>query len=154
VALTSLAGDTRPISEWTTTFPLVLVAIDPFTYESAWILPTAGRLLRHYADAGCRTAFLATCRDFEARQFLGPWVDELMVFVDPQRSAVTGLGVEALPAFCHVDQANAVVAKAEGWDPAEWRKVAIDVSRVTGWGRPSIPEADDPAPFPGTPIES
>ena len=44
--LTSLSGDTRPLDEWTTTFHLALVVLDPFTYESAWILDTGGRILR------------------------------------------------------------------------------------------------------------
>lgn len=151
VQLTSLAGDTRPLEEWTTTFPLALVVLDPYTYESSWILPTAGRLLAHYADADCRSSFLVTCRDYEARQFLGPWADELMVFLDADREAVAGLGITSLPAFCHVDQANTVVAKAEGWQPAEWREVAEDLSRVTRWRRPMIPDQSDPVPFEGTP---
>lgn len=152
VPLTSLqGGDTRPIEEWTTTFQLALVALDPYTQESAWLLPTAGRILRTFAEADCRTAFLLTCDEADARQFLGPWVEELMVYVDPDRAAVTGLGLERLPAFVHVDQANAVVGKAEGWAPAEWREVATELARVMSWRRPTIPEPSDPLPFDGSP---
>ena len=151
VPLTSLGGDTRPVEEWTTTFQLALVALDPYTQESAALLEPAGRILRHYAEADCRTAFLMACDEADARQFLGPWIDEMMVYVDPDRVAVKGLGLERLPAFVHVDQNNAVVGAAEGWDPAEWRALAIDLARIMSWRRPNIPEAGDPAPFQGSP---
>ena len=58
VPLTSLSGESRPINEWTTTFQLALVVLDPYTMESSKLLGTAGRILRHYAEADCRTAFL------------------------------------------------------------------------------------------------
>lgn len=152
VPLTSLqGGDTRPISEWTTTFQLALVVLDPYTHESAWILETAGRILRHYYESDCRTAFLVTADADDARQFLGPWVQETMVFTDPDRAAVRGFGLEALPAFVHVDQSHNIVTKAEGWDPQEWRAVATELARVLSWRRPAIPDVGDPAPFAGSP---
>jgi len=151
VPLTSLQGDTRPISEWLTTFQLALVVVDPYTHEAAWILPTAARILTTFAEADCRTAFVVTGPAEDARQFLGPWVNELMVFVDEDRLAVKGFGLDSLPAFVHVDQNHAIVSKAEGWDPAEWRAVATELARVTSWRRPTIPDHDDPAPFPGSP---
>jgi hypothetical protein len=149
--LTSLAGDTRPISEWTTTFHLALVVLDPFTYESAWILDTAGRILRSFAEADCRTAFLVTCSAEDARQFLGPWGEQFLVYVDPERLAVKGLAIDRLPAFVHVNQANQVEAKGEGWDPIAWREVATNLAERMGWHRPTIPDAIDPAPYEGTP---
>jgi hypothetical protein len=149
--LTSLAGDTRPVTEWTTTFHLALVVLDPFTYESAWLLDTAGRLLGHFAEADCRTAFLVTTGPDEARTFLGPWADELLVYVDPDRAAVKGLGLEHLPAFVHVNQANQVEASAQGWDPAAWRAVAANLADRMGWQTPAIPAPGDPAPYAGTP---
>jgi hypothetical protein len=149
--LTSLAGDTRPIGEWTTTFHLALVVLDPFTYESAWILDTGGRILRTFAEADCRTAFVLTCPAEDARQFVGPWVDELMVFVDPDRAAVKGFGLQQLPAFVHVNQGAQVEAKAEGWDPDAWREVAVNLADRMSWHRPTIPDQADPAPYAGTP---
>lgn len=148
--LTSLAGESRPIAEWTTTFHLAVVVLDPFTYESAWLLDTGGRILRNFAEADCRTAFLVTCNEEDARGFLGPWADELLVYVDPDRLAVKGLGIEKLPAFVHINQANQVEAKAEGWDPAAWRDVAINLADRMGWRRPTIPDTTDPAPYEGT----
>jgi hypothetical protein len=149
--LTSLSGDTRPLTEWTTTFHLALVVLDPFTYESAWLIDTAGRILRNFAEADCRTAFLVTCAADDAREFLGPWGEELLVFTDPERLAVKGLGLDTLPAFVHVNQASQVEVKAEGWDPVAWRAVAVNLADRMSWRRPTIPEQGDPAPYEGTP---
>lgn len=149
--ITSLAGDTRPIQEWTTTFHLALVVVDPYTYESAWLLDTGGRILRNFAEADCRTAFLVTAPPDDAKPFLGPWADELMVYVDPDRLAVKGFGLERLPAFVHVNQANQIEAQAEGWDPDAWRAVAVNLAERMSWRRPTIPDAADPAPYAGTP---
>lgn len=152
--LTSLSGDTRPIGEWTTTFHLALVALDPFTYESAWLLDSAGRLLRHFAEADCRTSFLVTAGAEDTRSFLGPWAEEMLVYVDPDRTAIKGLGLELLPAFVHVNQGNQVEAHAEGWDPAAWRAVADNLADRTGWLAPAVPAPGDPAPYAGTPALS
>lgn len=146
-----IGGETRPISEWTTTFHLALVVLDPFTYESAWLLDVAGRILRNFAEADCRTAFLVTCGERDAKGFLGPWAEELLAFHDEDRAAVKALGLEQLPAFVHVNQANQVEAKAEGWSPDDWREVAINLADRMSWHRPTIPEANDPAPYAGTP---
>ena len=152
VPLTSLqGGDTRPIEEWTTTFHLALVVLDPYTHESAWLLESAGRMLRHFGEADCRTAFLVTAEPDDTRQFLGPWAKEMMVFVDPDRTAVRAFELERIPAFVHVDQHNDVLAKAEGWEPAEWRAVAAEMARIMSWRRPTIPAQGDPAPFEGSP---
>lgn len=151
LTLTPLEGDGRPIEEWTTTFHLVLMALDPYTYESAWILDRAGRILRVFAEADCRVAWLVTCGPDEAREFLGPWAKELLTFVDPDRLAVKGMGVERLPAFIHLNQDHAVEGKAEGWDPDEWREVADHLADVMSWSRPTIPEPGDPVPYAGTP---
>lgn len=153
VTLTPLSGEPRTIEEWTTTFHLALVVLDPFTYESSWILETAGRILRVFAEADCRTAFLVTGTVDETRQFLGPWAEEFLAFADPERAAVAGLGLERLPAFVHVNQAHAVETSAEGWEPDEWRAVADHLAHVMSWRRPSIPVEGDPVPFPGTPAQ-
>ncbi len=149
--LTRLGGETRPISEWTTTFHLAIVALDPFTYESAWLLDTAGRILRVFAEADCRTALLVTCGDDEGKAFLGPWADEFLAFSDPDRLAVKGFGLERLPAFVHINQAQQLETKAEGWAPDEWRAVADHLAERMSWSPPSIPAVSDPAPYAGTP---
>lgn len=153
VPLISLqGGDSRPIEEWTTTFQLALVVLDPYTHESAWLLETGGRLLRHFGESDCRTAFLVAADAEDAARFLGPWAKEMMVFVDPDRVAIKAFGLERLPAFVHVDQAHAVLGKAEGWNPAEWREALSELARLMGnWQRPTIPAAGDPSPFEGSP---
>lgn len=153
VSLHSLQRDeVRPLSEWTTTFQLFVVALDPYTVQSAWVLPTAVRLLREYAESDCRVAFLMGCDTADARQFLGPLADEFMVFIDPDRTSMTGLGIDSLPALVHVDQSPTVVGVAEGWNTEAWRQVATELSRVLGWTPPGLPNAADPAPFAGTPV--
>lgn len=152
VPLTSLrSGGIRTIEEWTTTFHLALVVLDPYTHESAWLLETAGRILREYHESDCRTAFLVTADATDARRFLGPWADEMLAFTDPDRVAVKAMGLATLPAFVHVDQRHQVAARAEGWDPAAWRGAIEELSGALGWSRPVIPDVGDPAPFPGSP---
>ena len=154
VTMRSLQRDEeRTLAEWTTMFQLFIVALDPYTAQSAAVLPVAARLLREYAEADCRAAFLMACDADDARQFLGPLTDELMVFVDPDRTVTKALGLTSLPALVHVDQSPAVVTSAEGWDPTEWRTVALELSRVVGWTPPGLPYADSPGPFGGTPVD-
>ena len=151
LTLDPLGGEPRTVAEWLTTFHLCVVALDPFTNESSWLLETAGRLLAAYSAADVRVAFLVTGTDDEARRFLGPWVDQVLVFADPQRTAVAGLGLQALPALVHLNTSGAVEDSAEGWDPDAWRRVAENLSRILGWSRPLIPAPGDPTPFAGSP---
>ena len=49
--LTALeGGETRTIDEWLITFQLLGVVLDPFTYESSWIIDTAIRIFRVFQD--------------------------------------------------------------------------------------------------------
>ncbi len=149
--LHTLDGDTAPLESWTTTFHLALVVLDPFELESAWILDTAVRVLSTFAEADCRVAFLLTCSDEQARQFLGPLAEQFLVFCDPNRSAVKGLDLSYLPAFVHLNVNNEVDAKAEGWQPEDWRSVSEELAIAMRWHRPEIPLPEDPIPFAGTP---
>lgn len=154
VSLRSLQRDeVRPLSEWTTTFQLFVAVLDPYTQQSAWILPTAARLLREYAEADCRVGFLMTCDADDARQFLGPMAEEFMVFLDHDRATVKALGLSTLPALVHIDQSPAVVGAAQGWDTQGWRAVAMELSKVLGWTPPGLPNAVDPGAFAGTPVD-
>ena len=144
-------GEGRPLAEWLTTFRLAVVVIDPFTWESSWLLKTAGRILSTFADADCRTAFLVTGNVDEARQFLGPWTERILTFTDPDRAAVKALGLEQLPAFVHLAQDGTLVGVAEGWQAAEWSEVAQGLTRVLKWSNPVIPAHGDPGPFEGSP---
>lgn len=149
--LTPLGGDARPLSEWVTNFHLALVVLDPYTNESAWLLETAGRILRSFAQADCRVGFVVTAKADDARRFLGPWVNEFLTFADPDRELVKAVEAETLPAFVHIRTDLGVASKAEGWDPLEWRAATTDLAREMSWTPPNIPAPDDPGPFRGSP---
>jgi hypothetical protein len=149
--LDPLRGEPRTVAEWLTNFHLCLVVLDPFTNESAWILETAGRILTTYAAADVRVGWLVTATDDEARQFLGPWAQQLLTFADPERIAVKALGLTELPAVLHLNMSGAIETAAEGWDPAAWRAVLENLSRILSWSRPVLPVPGDPPAFAGTP---
>jgi hypothetical protein len=150
LVLTPINGDPKTVREWLTTFHLAMVCLDPYTYESAWLLETAGRILKTFEQSDARTAFLVTCGERDARGFLGPWAVDLLTFADPDRVAVKALGLERMPAFVHLAMDGTVEDAAEGWDPPAWRKVADNLARVTAWKAPAIPLPGDPGPYEGT----
>jgi hypothetical protein len=145
--LTPLTGKGRTLREWLTNFHLAVVALDPFTREGPWILPIATRVLRHFSQADVRVALLLPATPDECRLFLGPLVNELLTFADPDRAAITGLGIDRLPAFVHVAMDGTVEGKAEGWQPAEWQAICDNLARVTSWSSPVVQHDGDPAPF-------
>ena len=149
--LEPLSGRTRPIEEWVTTFHLVLAALDPFTNESSWILPTARRVLTNFKGADCRVAWLICGDEPQARQFLGPLSEEFLTFVDPQRVVVSALSLQRLPAIVHLNHRLEVVGCAEGWDAAAWRGVTDQLSEMMHWSKVVLPSTDDPGSFQGTP---
>ena len=112
--LTAIGGQTRTIEEWTTTFQLLTVVIDPYTHESAWLLETAGRVLANFSGADCRVAWTVTADERDAKRFLGPWADEFLTFADPDRVLVQALGPERLPARAYIRQDLAIVVWP-GW---------------------------------------
>ena len=131
---------------------MCLVAIDPYTHESAWILDTAGRLLDHYSPADVRVGWLVATDDEGCRRFLGPWAERFLTFADPDRAAVTGLGIERLPALVHIRD-DGELTVVNGWDPDRWRSVADELSRNLSWSRPVIPQPGDPTPYAGTDVK-
>jgi hypothetical protein len=151
LALQPLHGPARALQQWLTTFHLVLVALDPYTDESAWLLETAGRILTRFQEADCRIAWLVTADADDCRRFLGPWSQEILTFPDPERLAVKAFGVERLPALLHVAMDGTLLGAAEGWQPAEWRAVTDRLARLMSWTAPVVPEPRDPGPFEGSP---
>lgn len=149
--LKALDREPRSLRQWLTTFHLALVVLDPYTHESAWLLKTGARILDTFEGADCRVGFLLTCSDAEATQFMGPLVDDFLVFVDPERKMVADLKLDTLPAFVHLGLDGSVAGSAEGWDPAEWRAAFENLARMMSWQEPLIPAPGDPAPYPGTP---
>jgi hypothetical protein len=151
LVLTPLDGRGHTLGEWIVMFDLVVVALDPFTNESAWLLPTAVRLLEVYDEADCRVAWLVTGEPHECRLFLGRWSREILTFADPDRAAVQAMGLERLPALVHIGADGRIVNAAEGWEPDAWRAATEELSRRMSWSKPAIPVPGDPAPYAGSP---
>ncbi len=78
ISLNPLEGSSRSLSEWVTTFHLLLVVIDPYTHESSWIVETAGRILRSFKGADCRGAWMVLGNEDHSKEFLGPWSSEIL----------------------------------------------------------------------------
>jgi hypothetical protein len=146
-----LSGPERSLSQLLTTFHLVLVVVDPFTHESAWLLVTAARVLETFRQADCRVGWLVAGDPDECRAFLGPNATEFNTFADADRTLIKALGLQFLPAIVHLGMDATVIDSAEGWHPAEWRRVTEGLAKMVHWKAPHIPGAKDPAPFPGTP---
>lgn len=144
---TPLEGKGRTLRELLVTFHLAFVALDPFTNEGAWILPVGTRVLTEFSQADCRTALVVTATPDECRMFLGPWVNSLLVFPDPDRSIVNSFGLPRLPALVHVAMDATVAGMATGWNPREWQQVVDHLAEVTAWTAPNLPAAGDPGPF-------
>lgn len=152
IELATVTGHSQTLGEWLTMFNLLAVIIDPYTHQSGWIIPTADRLFDIYEEADVRCAFVVTSDADGAREFVGPYADNNLVLIDPERSFTKFTEVEALPALVHVDQNASVVSAATGWDPAEWTDVLIKLEDYMDWrARPQIPGPLDPGPFEGTP---
>ena len=66
-------GEPLTVADQVTMFHLVLVALDPYTYESSWLLETAGRILEEFVGADCRAGWLVTADEPTPPPFLGPW---------------------------------------------------------------------------------
>jgi hypothetical protein len=149
--LKPLDGEARTISQWLTNFNLAVVALDPYTNQSSWVLPAAARVLEGFRGADVRVGWLVAADDDGSRQFLGPLADEFLTFVDPDRTVIRALGLAQLPAIVFLLNDGTVAAAAEGWQPLEWRSVAERIADVGSWSKPLIPAPGDPRPFEGTP---
>jgi hypothetical protein len=149
--LEQLSEEVRPVSDWLTMFPLVLAVIDPYTHESAWLLPTIRRIFENFAGADCRVAWLATADREGTTQFLGPLADEFLTFVDPHRALIGSLDLAVLPALVILRQDCSLLDVAEGWDPTTWGRVVEQLAELTSWSKPIIPTRGDPVAYPGTP---
>ena len=151
VELTTIDGESRSVREWLTNFHLLLVCLDPYTSESAWVLDPADRILTTFSQADCRVAWLVASDAEGARTFLGPLSRTFLTFADPDRVAVKGMGLEHLPALIWLKTDVTLGGAAEGWDPAEWKAICDNLAEVMSWKGPLIPERGDPAAFAGTP---
>lgn len=148
IEVTTIAGRTRPLDDWLTIFHLCLVVL-PARPEAQDFVPIARRTLEVFQGADCKTAFLVTGNEPQARRLLGKTADDFVVFLDPERKLVSSLGLERLPAFVHLKADAALVDAAEGWDPTAWQRVAHGLGKDMAWSAPAYPEAGDPRPFEG-----
>ena len=152
LVLTPINGAGRPVKSWLTVFHLFLVAVDPGKDRSAWLVPTAARILSNYDQADCRVAWLVGGYAEDARRLLGRWARDILTFVDPDLAAIRAFGLQSLPAAVHLGMDGKVVNVAEGWNPPAWRALTQELSRIVSWSHPLIPGPRDPAPFEGTPV--
>jgi hypothetical protein len=151
LVLTPLTGKGFPVSAWLVQYQLLLVALDPFTNESAWALPTALRVLQNFEQADCRVGVILAGADVdESRQFLGPHAKDLLCFPDPTRTIVRAFGLERVPAIIHVASDGSVVNAAEDWNPDSWQVVTDSLATMMHWTGPVLPDPRDPGPFIGT----
>ena len=151
ITLTPLDGDPRPLEEWLTTFHLASVVLDPYTNESSWILPTAARILHAFRGSDARVNFVVTCSRAEARMFLGPLADEFLVFCDPDRAFVKGLGLHVPPGVRVPAHRRHRAGGGRGLGSrrvARRRRGDRHHHRVVA---PDVPRPGDPGPFHGTP---
>ena len=88
VELHPIEGESLTMGDQTAMFHLVVVAIDPYTHESAWLLETAGRILTAFHGADCRVAWLVRAPAQDAVTFLGPWAEQVLTFADPDGTAI------------------------------------------------------------------
>jgi hypothetical protein len=152
LVLSSLTGRSRTVREWVTTFHLLIVAVDPNSSRSRWIVPTAARVLTVYEQADCRVGWLVAGDASDARKFLGRWATDILTFTDPDLTAIKAFGLQTLPAILHVNQELTVVNAVEGWEPFAWRELATELSRRMSWSKPLLPAPGDPGPFDGAPL--
>lgn len=148
IPVTTIKGRTRTLDDWLTIFHLCLVAY-PAWPEAARYVPLGRRALEVFQQADCKTAFLVTGTENQARRILGDAAEKFVVFLDPERALVKSLGLGALPAFVHLRADTTLVDAAEGWDPAAWDRVAEGLGRDMRWSRPVYPMPGDPEPFEG-----
>ena len=142
--LSTAAGVTRTLDDWTTMFHLCLVIL-PDRPEAAQWIPVARRIFGVLGDSDARTAYVIPSTPAIAQRILGEEEEWSMVFVDPDRTLINSLGLEHLPALVHIRQDTSIGAVAEGWEPDAWQKVARQIAAAMAWSIPDV------AP-PGTPI--
>lgn len=150
LTLTSLAGTTRTLDDWTTMFHLVVVVL-PDRLEGARWVPIGERIFATFGDSDAKVAFLVPGNASMANRLLEHGSGKHLVFLDPDRAVIASLGLERLPAFVHLRQDTSVANAVEGWDPREWQRCARAIARALAWTAPEIGRPGDPARTEGWP---
>lgn len=150
--LKSLNGKAYDLRDWLTSYPFLLVAIDPYTIESSWILETSQRIFDHFSPADVRVGWICTADEQGCSDFLGPLSENYLTFPDPNREIVKSLSIENLPALVHI-RSDGFMQISNGWNPSEWKSISHWLSNILAWSKTTIPTLDDPSPFSGTPAD-
>lgn len=148
--LTSLAGVTRTLDDWTTVFHLAVVVLPPRPEASQW-LPVIDGMYRVLGDSDARTAVCVNAEPAVARRILGDASRRWLTFCDPDGVFTKALKLERLPAFVHLRQDASVVNAAEGWSTSEWQAVADGIAKSHHWSRPDLARCTRPAAHAGWP---
>lgn len=151
LVLHPLGGKPRTADEQLKLFHLVAVVIDPYTYESSWILDVGARLLAEFAGADCRVAWVVTADEAGTRAFLGELAERAITFSDPDREFVKAIEAKELPALVHIAHDRSVVGLAEGWNPETWQPIADNLAEMMSWSSPQLGVAGDPVAYSGSP---
>jgi hypothetical protein len=146
--LASTKGVSRTLDDWSTMFHLCLVILPPRP-EAAVFIPVGERIFKQFGDADCRTAFCVVGNEFIAKGVLGGAEDRYLSFVDENGELAASLGLTHRPAFVHLRQNTTLASVAEGWDPAEWQRVANDLAKAMAWSAPTVAGPGDPPPTAG-----
>jgi hypothetical protein len=149
--LTTSAGVTRTLDDWSTMFQLCLVIL-PARPEASVFVPIAQRVFATFGDTDCTTAFVVTGPQVVAERLLGHIDSGVMIFTDPELDLVSSLGLEHLPALVHLRQDTSVAAATEGWSPKEWQRVVRETAKAMAWTVPEVARPGDPPAFPGWPV--
>ena len=145
--LVTSKGVSRTLDDWSTMFQMCLVIL-PDRPEAAQWIPVARRIFGVLGDSDCRTAYVVPSTVAIAQRILGDEEQQQATFVDPDKTLVKSLGLEYLPAFVFLRQDTTVGASTEGWDPAEWQRVAKEVARAMAWSVPDVAPPGEPIPTP------
>jgi len=137
LALSTAAGVTRSLDDWTTMFHLCLVILPDRPEAARWV-PVARRIFGVLGDSDARTAYVVPSTAAIAERILDEEYTRAMVFLDPDRTLITSLGLTHLPAFVHIRQDTSVGAAAEGWNATEWQQVAKEISAAMQWSVPDV----------------
>ena len=148
--LTTLAGTTRTLDDWTTMFHMVLVVL-PDRPEGAQWVPIAERIFSVFGDSDAKVAFLVPGPAPMAKRLLERASGKFSVFLDPDRALIESLGLQRLPALVHLRQNATLANSTEGWDPVEWQKVTRAIAKAMAWTYPEVARAGDPPATAGWP---
>ena len=148
--LTTLAGATRTLDDWTTMFHMVMVVLPDRLEGAAWV-PIGERIFATFGDSDAKVAFLVPGTAPMATRLLERGSGKYSVFLDPDRALIASLGLEHLPALVHLRQNSTLAAVAEGWNPREWQRVARQIAKAMAWTCPEVARPSDPPATPGWP---